>query len=337
MNLEFENKNFVYLGIFFLLLILFFAIINFLKSRKKISRLGEKYLVDKLLVKYNSFRHFLKYISRALAVFLIFLAAANPIEYLKGYRKNVLSSDVVIVLDISNSMLADDIKPSRLEFAKQLLLKVLTSSDDRFGLVVYAGSAAIVQPLSIDKEMFKGIVRNIKPDYIYQQGTDIEQAVSKSLLLFDKDRISDRVILLITDGEDHEGGVNNIVKEIKDKNIKLILLGVGTKNGSPIPISQYNREDFKRDKDGNVVITRLDEGNLQDLAKKTKGTYIKATSLQQAHSALKNEFEKLKREESEFSIRDGYNSLYYIPLSLAIFLILFEMVLLDFFYFLIKK
>ncbi len=337
MNLKFENIDLFYIGSIVFFILLFFSIYNSVERQKKFLRLGDQFLLKKIIERYSTYRHTIKFLLRAISVFLIFVAAANPIEYLKGYRKNVLSSDIVIALDISNSMLADDIKPNRLEFAKQLLLKIITNSDDRLGLVVYAGSAAIVQPLSIDKQMLRGIISNLKTDYIYQQGTDIEQALTKALLLFDKNRISDRVILLITDGEDHEGGIKNVVKEIREKNIKLIIIGVGTKNGSPIPYKVNNNSDFKRDKEGNVVITRLDEQFLKDLADQTRGTYIKANSLQQIQAAVKSELEKLKRSESEFYIRDGYVSLYYVPLFLAILLIIFEMVFLDFVYFFLKK
>lgn len=337
MNIDWENISFVYYGFGIFLILLIGVVYLHLWRKKRVSLLAENKFLKNLVDSHNVFRVRLKYLLKLTAFVFLILSAANPREYIQKKIKDIISCEIVLCLDISNSMLADDITPSRLEFSKQVLLKVLSSlGNDRVGMVVYAGSAAILQPLTPDINMVKSQVRSIQPDFITRQGTNIEEAIDKSISLFDKSNISSKVLLLVTDGEEHEGNLANLARKINDLNIKLKILGVGTRNGSPIPIEDKNGKDYKRDVYGNVVITKLDESRLKDIAKKTNGEYYSSNGIQQTANLIIRDLDNLIRTEESRILPSGYLNLYFIPLIIACILILVDLVILDFLYFLIK-
>ena len=337
MSIHWENYSFIFYGIAvigFYVLGLFYLTVW---RRKRIKSVAENIFLKKLATAYNPARLRIKNILRLLVLVLLTLSVANPKEYIQQKKKDFLSCELVICLDISNSMLADDISPSRLEYSKQILYKLLGAlHNDKVGLVVYAGTAAILQPVTSDINMLKGHIRNLKPDYITRQGTNIEGAIERALSLFDKSSITAKALLLITDGEEHEGNLKNMAGRLADLNVKLIVLGTGTKNGSPIPIMDGSGKNFKRDINGNVVITKLDETRLKEFASKAKGIYFPAGGLQQTVDLIKKELDTLSRSEESRILPSGYTSLYYIPLILACILMLIDLVILDYLYFIVR-
>lgn len=337
MNITFEHNQFLASGIILFILILLFTVIKFIIINRKKAIIADSKFLNKLLISYSVNRLRVKYFIRFIVLLLLFISAANPREFSKQQKKDFFSCEIVFCLDISLSMLADDISPSRLEFSKQLILKTITDLDqDKVGLVAYAGTAAVLQPLTTDYTMLKGIIRSIQPDFISTQGTHIEEAIEKAIHLFETSTLSDKVIILITDGEEHDGNLKNIANKIKDFNIKVIAIGVGSTSGSPIPISSNNEKSFKRDKSGNVVITKLDEDRLNEFAKKTNGVYSRASGLQRTSDFIKNELDNLIRQEEMKMLPSGYINLYYIPLLIACFLLFIDIVVLDYLYFVLK-
>ena len=337
MNIYWENYHFIYYGIFVFVLCAVGTIFLIVWRKKRIESIAENHFLKNLLTAYNTSRVSLKYIIRSIVLILLILSVANPREYMQQKKNDLLSCEMVICLDISNSMLADDISPSRLEYSKQILLKLLSSlENDKVGLVVYAGVAVILQPITADINMLKAQIRSVKSDFISRQGTNIEEAIDRSLSLFDKSNISSKVLLLITDGEEHEGSLKNMAGKILDMNVKLIVLGTGTKTGGPIPMNDFNGKNFKRDIHGNVVITKLDESRLRELASKARGEYYTAGGLQQTVGLITNELDNLIRSDESRMLPSGYISLYYIPLILACILMLIDLVILDYLYFILR-
>ena len=337
MSINWENYSYIYYGLIVTGLCVTGLVYMRIWRKKRIKSLADSSFLKKLATAYNPSRVRIKNILRFLTLLLLTLSVANPREYAQQKKKDFLSCELVICLDISNSMLADDISPSRLEYSKQILFKLLPAlANDKVGLVVYAGTAAILQPITSDINMLKGHIRNVKPDYITRQGTHIEEAIDRALSLFDKSSIAAKALLLITDGEDHEGNLKNITGKISDLNVKLIVLGTGTKSGGPIPITDGGGKNFKRDAKGNVVITMLDETRLKEFASKAKGVYFLAGGIQQTVDAIKSELNALTRSEESRMLPSGYASLYYIPLILACILMLVDLVFLDYLYFIVR-
>ncbi|MFN3951842.1 MAG: VWA domain-containing protein [Thermaurantimonas sp.] len=337
MSIHWADFSYIYYGLIVTVLYMMGLVYLRIWRKKRIKSLAESSFFKRLAIAYNPSRVRVKNILRFLVLLLLTLSVANPREYAQQKKKDFLSCELVICLDISNSMLADDISPSRLEYSKQVLFKLLPAlANDKVGLVVYAGAAAILQPITSDIDILKGHIRNVKPDYITRQGTHIEEAIDRALSLFDKSSLTAKALLLITDGEEHEGSIKNITGKISDLNVKLIVLGTGTKSGGPIPITDGSGKNFKRDAMGNVVITKLDETRLKEFASKAKGIYFTAGGLQQTVDAIKAELDTLTRSEESRILPSGYSSLYYIPLILACILILIDLVILDYLYFIVR-
>ncbi len=214
-----------------------------------------------------------------LAVALGIVALARPQWGEKWIEVQHMGLDILVVLDTSNSMRAEDIRPNRLDRAK-LGIRDLVSQlrGDRIGLIPFAGDSYLYCPLTSDYAAFLMMLDDVHPGIIPRGGTAIEQALRRAVRSFDDDMLADRVILLITDGEDHEGNALNVVPEMQSRNIRLFAVGVGTPEGSLIPmVDERGNITYLRDRQGNIVQTRLEEDLLERLATRTGGMYVRAT------------------------------------------------------------
>jgi Ca-activated chloride channel family protein len=187
--------------------------------------------------------------------------------------------DILVVLDTSNSMRAEDVRPSRLERSKLGIRDLVRRlNGDRIGLIPFAGDSYLYCPLTADYGAFMMMLDDIYPGIIPRGGTAIEQALRRAMNAFDDQVLADRVIILITDGEDHEGNPLNLMEEMQRRGIKLFAVGIGTPDGDLIPmIDEQGRTQMLRDRQGNVVVTRLQEDLLERLATRTGGMYVRAT------------------------------------------------------------
>ncbi|GCD77766.1 BatB protein [Thermaurantimonas aggregans] len=338
MNIEFQHIEYVIYGILFALVLFTLSGILINKFKKLSRKIVENIFYEKIFKYYDYKRITSKYILKFFILILLFLSAANPREYTTTRKKESSSCEIIFCLDISNSMLADDISPNRLEFSRQIILNVLKNiQDDKVGLVVYAGTSALLQPMTSDLENVYSLVKNVNTDYILTQGTNIEEALERSISLFNPSSSADKILILLTDGEEHEGQMKRILENLRELNVKLFIVGVGTVVGGPIPVSSNFGKDYKRDKYGNVVITKLNENNLKELAKQLDGLYLHSKSTSQISSILLQEIDKAKRIETERNIQSGYSSLYYIPLIGACILLLIDLIVFDYLYFILKK
>lgn len=272
--MNFSHFNFVHL-IWLLPPFIILVFLSEMKRKKNLENMFSK-KIQKIVIfpspKKNLYHYLLIFFSY---LFLIF-TLMGPRWGFKVEEIELKGRDIVIALDVSNSMLASDIKPSRLEMAKREIKNLIKKmAEDRVALVLFAGSSFVSCPLTADYDAFLNFLENANVNSISIQGTDLFSALDKSLQLLRRSKSGSAGIILITDGEDHSGKFFMAVEEAVKENVKLFIMGIGTPDGSPIPLPDGG---FLKDKKGNLVITKLDEDSLKEAALKTGGAYIRVSS-----------------------------------------------------------
>jgi len=267
---------------------------------------------------------------RSIALAMLIVAIANPQRGSRIEKKEGLGTDIVFVLDVSLSMLAEDVSPNRLEKAKNLAFQTLSELDkDRFGLVVYAGNAFPQVPITGDHSIARVLLKQASPDMVSSQGTNINEALSLAASFFNSSSLSDKLIYLISDGEDHEGSVDEGIRAVKDVGAVVHSIGLGTGQGGPIPVQERAGPGYKKDTEGNVVVTRLDPTVLKVIATETGGSYHLGNNSNNALSFIKETAGKAKKTSYEKTYFSEYQSVFIYPLLLSILLWLIDLLLLD--------
>ena len=323
--MNFLNQNYL---IFIILLALLLAII-FWAQKKRLKSLTA-FSSSKSLIASSQNKFFLHSLGLFLSFFLLLISWLRPVGEEKTQLQKQRGIDIVVALDVSDSMKAEDVKPNRLTRARREIVDLIERLEgDRVSLVPFAGTAFLEMPLTLDYATFLLFLNNIEPGFIPIKGTNIEAALEKSLDAFSIKEKSlkskqnlksnrSRAILIVTDGEDFSGNWNKLKKRAKDTGTKIFILGVGTKNGAKIP----ERLGFKLDRNGQVVITKINEKALKSLAQNTGGKYISAISsdsdtLELYDEGLKNIIEADFTEEMSSK---QYEEYYFIPLALGLFM-----------------
>lgn len=235
--------------------------------------------------------------------------------------------DIVVALDVSNSMLAQDMRPNRLTKAKQEIRGIIDRlKGDRIGLVAFAGEAFIQCPLTLDYSAAKFLLGSMDQTSVTIQGTSLKAAIEKSSQMFDTKSKKHKVLLLLTDGEDHEEGALQIADEVRKSGVKIYTVGIGNPAGEPIPILDRNNKQvgFKKDENGEVIMTYLDEEILQKIALNTGGKYYLATAGEVELDKIFDEIAQLEKKELEGKLVTRYDDRYQWPLLLALLLIVGE-------------
>lgn len=235
--------------------------------------------------------------------------------------------DIVVALDVSNSMLAQDMRPNRLTKAKQEIRGIIDRlKGDRIGLVAFAGEAFIQCPLTLDYSAAKFLLGSMDQTSVTIQGTSLKEAIEKSAQMFDPKTKKHKVLLLLTDGEDHEEGVLEIADEVRKSGVKIYTVGIGNPAGEPIPILDRNNKQvgFKKDESGEVIMTYLNEEILQKIALNTGGKYYLATAGEVELDKIFDEIAQLEKKELEGKLVTRYDDRFQWPLLLALFLIVGE-------------
>ena len=302
-----------------------FYVLAYKAKRRAMARFGNLELVDKLSQTAGRKRRVAKITLQLTAVALLITAMARPqigtkIEEVK--REGV---DVIVAVDVSASMLARDVQPSRLQKAKH---EVETFIDrlrgDRIGIIAFSGVAFVQCPLTLDYGAAKLFLDILDPSLIPVPGTAIGKAVQKAIETFDQRERKHKVLVLITDGEDHEGDVMKVVGEAEKEGIVIYCVGIGTPKGEPIPVAEAGTA-FKKDRSGEVVLTRLDEVTLEKIALQTGGKYFRASSGEDELAKIYDEIAKMEKKElgslqfSQFEDRFQY----FVALALLLLLIEF--------------
>ena len=254
--------------------------------------------LEKLLVNSSKQTSRIKFMLQIMAVFFIVLALVNPKLGSKVETVPAKGVEIVFAIDVSKSMLCADIQPNRLEKAKQIMTQIINSiGSDRIGIVAYAGSAYPILPMTTDYELAKMFTQSINTDIISSQGTAIESAIQTSVDFFDNPT-SGKAIILLSDGEDHENTSFDVSKLTKEKNVKIITVGIGTSNGGTIEfVDELGFQQVKKDKNGQVVVTKLNEEVLQKIASETNGTYCNDTQISKVVATIKSALTSVKQQE----------------------------------------
>lgn len=300
----------------------------FLYRRKKLlNNFADKNLQKVLIPSLSISKRVTKFIIFLSAFALLIVAAANPQIGTRMEEVKQTGIDVFILLDVSLSMKAEDIKPNRLEKAKYQIANLIRKlQGDRIGMIIFAGEAFVQFPLTTDYSAANLFLDAVDFNSIPTQGTAIASAIELASKSFDYKTSTQKAIVLITDGEDHEGDIDKAVEEAVSKNILIYTIGLGSPEGVPIPITNKNGEqvDFKKDNEGNPVLTKLDENTLKEIASSGKGKYYRGTNYDDHLQMIYDDLAKL--EKSEFGIKKvtDYEDRYYYFLAPGLLLLILE-------------
>ncbi len=326
---RFAYPDFLYL-LLLVPVILAIWIINYYRKARILRQLGNSETVMKLLPEASVSRPFVKIGLQILAVILLTVLLARPqfgskMEEVK--RKGV---EVIIALDVSNSMLAEDIQPSRLERAKQAISRLVESlSNDKIGLIVFAGDAYTQIPVTTDYVSAKMFLSTIGPDIVPKQGTAIGSAIDLGMRSFSPGNDKGKAMIIITDGENHEDDPVAKAKEAYAAGIVIYTVGIGSTEGVPIQMDINGRKDYLKDSNGNVVITRLDENILKEIAIAAGGKYVRANNSNIGLDQVFSDIRKLKKQELEGTVYTEYNDQFQIFAGAALLLLLIDFLVMD--------
>lgn len=324
---RFEEPTYLYLLLLLPFLAAFYLYSNY-RKRKAIRKFGDPVLMAQLMPDVSKYRPDIKFWLLFVSIGLFSMLLAQPqfgskLETVK--RKGV---EVMIALDISNSMLAQDVQPSRLEKAKRLISKLVDEMEnDKVGMIVFAGDAFTQLPITSDYISAKMFLESINPSLISKQGTAIGTAINLAMRSFTPQEGVGRAIIVITDGENHEGGAVEAAKEAAEKGIQVNVLGVGVPDGAPIPVEGTN--DFRRDREGNVIVTRLNEAMCQEIAKDGNGIYVRVDNSNSAQKAIEQEINKMAKADVESKVYTEFNEQFQAVAWIILILLLVEMLILD--------
>ena len=324
---RFEEPAYLYLLLLLPVLTALYIYSNY-KRRKAIREFGDPELMAPLMPEVSKRRPDIKFalVLLCIALFAVLLARPQFGSRLETVKRQGV--EVIIALDISNSMMAQDITPNRLEKAKRLISQLVDKMEqDKVGLIVFAGDAFTQLPITSDYISAKMFLESISPELIDKQGTDLGAALSLANRSFTAQPEVGRTIILITDGENHEGGVDQAIKSLTDKNIQINVLGIGSPEGSPIPMS--NSRDFRRDKDGNIVVTKLNEAMCQELARSGNGVYVRVDNTNTAQRAIQQAIDKLAKADIETQVYSDYNEQFQSVAWLLLLFLLVELLILE--------
>lgn len=295
------------------------------KRGRMMVRFGSAMAVKRLAPEVSVARLRVKFWLFAVAFALLVVAAARPQMGSKLREVGREGVEIMVALDVSNSMLASDFSPNRLERTKYAVSRVIEGlSEERIGVVVFAGDAYVQLPITSDYLTARNFVERISPTQVTKQGTAIGAALDLATSAFSSDSEGSRVVILVTDGENHEDDALKAAERAAERGVKVYTIGIGTPEGAPINIDG----DFIRDSEGEIVVSKLDETTLQKIAATTEGAYIRATSASVGVQEIVDMINRTEKSKFKTEIFEEYDEKYHIPLVAALVLLLVELVVL---------
>lgn len=323
---RFETPEYLYL----LLLLPALAVAHYLwafRKRRNLRQYGDPALLKLFMPDVSRLRTELKFWFLQLSLLFLIIALARPQYGTRVDTRKRSGIEAIIAMDVSNSMLAEDVRPNRLEKAKMMVSNLVDNmTDDKIGLIVYAGQAFVQLPITSDYVSAKMFLETISPSMIEMQGTDIATAISLASNSFTSQEGVSRAIFVITDGEDNEGGAVEAAKDAAQKGIHVYMLGVGEPGGAPIPIPGTGQ--YIIDNEGNTVISRLNEDMCREIANAGNGNYIYVDNSSSAQKKLDKYVENLGRVEMESSIFSEYDEQFQSFLLLSVLFLVLDVLLL---------
>jgi Ca-activated chloride channel family protein len=327
---RFGNQEALYLLALLPVLVLIYIYFRIARKRA-IQKFGNPELLAPLMPNASSSRPAIKFAIVLLALAFIIIGLARPQFGAKLQKIKRQGIEIMIALDVSNSMLAEDIQPNRLERSKRAIARLTERlNNDKIGLIVFAGDAYVQIPITTDYNSAKMFLSAINTSVVPKQGTAIGAAINLAVNSFSPQSETSKAVIVITDGENHEDDAIGAARDAKEKGIVVHTIGMGLPQGGPIPIYNPNgQKDFMRDRQGNVVVTRLDEKMLQDIALTGDGTYIRASNTEVGINKIFDEINKMEKTELETRVFSDYNEQFFYFFVVALALLLVDFVLME--------
>ncbi|MNX51751.1 von Willebrand factor type A domain protein [compost metagenome] len=327
---ELDEKKYLYLLIIIPILVLIF-LFNLYWKRRKQKEFGDLKLVKKLTPEKSVFKSTLKITVFLLALACLILGLVNPKLGTKVEAVKREGIDIVFAIDVSKSMLAEDVAPNRLEKSKQIVSQIINQlGSDRIGIVAYAGSAFPVLPITTDYSVAKMFLQSMNPGMVSSQGTSLDEAIQLSSTYFNPDSKTSKLVIMISDGEDHSEGIEDATEEANKNGLKIITIGVGTEKGGPIPLKRNGVvESFQRDQNDQIVVTKLNETTLKEIAKNTKGGYVNGNNTKEVIDYVKHALDNIEKSEFETKQFANYQSQFQWLLGIAFFLFFLDIFFLE--------
>ena len=324
---RFEDPIYLYA----LVLIPLLALVRWMmvrQQKRRLRRFGDKELVRQLMPDVSRWRPLVKFCLLLLALALLIVMLARPQFGTRISQEKRTGIETIIAIDISNSMLAEDVSPSRLDRAKMMVENLVDHfTNDKIGLIVFAGDAFVQLPITSDFISAKMFLSSIDPSMIETQGTDIAAAVNMATHSFTQEEGVGKAVIVITDGEDHEGGALEAAAEAKSRGMRVYVLGIGSTKGAPIPVPGTG--DYMKDNTGETVMTALNEQMCKEVAEAGGGAYIHVENNSSAQDQLNNELDKLAKKETASTVYSEYDEQFQAVGILALLLLVIEACMLE--------
>lgn len=328
-----ENIQYVYAFAAIPLMVLLY-IIAVQRKKRALKQFGDLSIITRLFPDVSTAKPVFKLVLLTLAVAALVTGILNPQIGSKLTEVKREGADIMLALDVSNSMKAEDFSPNRLERAKQSIAKLIDKLEgDRIGLIVFAGEAYVQLPITTDYAAAKLFLESIDTDVVPVQGSAIGPAIRLGIGSFGEDQGKNKAIIVISDGETHEDDAMRAAEEAAAKGIVVHTIGMGSPGGAPIPLYKKNpngttvQTGFKKDKDGNTVVTRLNEQNLRVVAGSANGIYVRASGAETGLNTILNEVQKLDKKQFESKIYSDYDDKFYYFIAAALLLLVAEMLI----------
>jgi len=302
-----------------------------IQRKKAIRTFGNPEILEALMPSASKTRPVWKFIILQIALAFLIIGLARPQFGAKLQNIKRKGVEIIIALDVSNSMMAEDIQPNRLERAKRAISRLTDQlSNDKLGLIVFAGDAYTQIPITTDYTSAKLFLSSINTNSVPKQGTAIGSAIELAMGSFTPETKTSKAIIVITDGENHEDDAVEMAKKAQEENIVVHTIGMGLPQGGPIPVSSaYGQSDFRRDKDGQVIVTKLDEKSLQEIAAAGGGKYVRANNTEVGINNIYDEISQMEKSELQSRVYTDYNDQYFYFIIVALVLVIVEFLLME--------
>lgn len=306
---ELEEKGYFYLLLVIPALTVLFLYVLYWKKKKQ-REFGDFNLIQKLSPEKSIFKSVLKFVFVLVGLTFLIIGLVNPKIGTKLETVKREGIDIIFAIDVSKSMLAEDVAPNRLEKSKQLVSQIINQlASDRIGIIAYSGSAFPVLPITTDYGVAKMFLQSMNPGIVSSQGTSIDEAINLSSTFIDKKDKTNKLLIILSDGEDHSDNAENAAEEAKKLGIKIITIGIGTEKGGPIPLKRNGVvESFQRDRNNEVVITKRNSEVLKAIAKVTNGGYVDGNSTKTVLDYIKNALDNIEKTEFESTQMTNFKS-----------------------------
>ena len=326
---RFANQDYLYL-LLLLPVLIFLFIFNEYRRRQALKKLGEFKLVSRLIPELSRSRPVIKFLFLIIALSSVIIILARPQFGVRLEEVKREGVEVIIALDVSNSMLAEDIQPNRLTRAKQAISRLVDNlTNDKIGLVVFAGDAYTQIPVTTDYVSAKMFLSTIGPDMVPKQGTAIGAAISLGSRSFTPGEGKSKAMIIITDGENHEDDPVSEAEEAYIAGIIIHTIGIGSSEGVPVPLGTGARRDYLKDSGGSTVISKLDEEILKKIALSAGGKYIRASNSNIGLDEIFNDIRRMKQDELESTMYTEYNDQFQIFSVVAVLLLIIDILIMD--------